>query len=103
ILQQTRVAQGLPYFHTFIDAFPTVEVMAAADESAILRYWQGLGYYSRARNMHKTAKIVTERYAATFPTDYATLITLPGIGDYTAAAIASFAADHPHPVLDGNV
>ncbi len=102
ILQQTRVAQGLPYFHRLLEAFPTVLHLANADEDQLFRIWQGLGYYSRARNLHKTAKCIAEA-GGKFPSTYADLIKLPGIGPYTAAAIASFAFDEPKPVVDGNV
>ncbi len=103
ILQQTRVEQGLPYFNRFIDRFPTIADFAAATEDEILRYWQGLGYYSRARNMHQTAQMVMERFGGTFPSSYGELISLKGIGSYTAAAIASFSAHEPYAVVDGNV
>lgn len=103
MLQQTRVAQGLPYFERFIAAFPTVFDLAQADEEHILKLWQGLGYYSRARNMHKTAQIVVEEHNGVFPNTYAALLQLKGIGAYTAAAIASFAYHEKVAVVDGNV
>ncbi|WP_230687726.1 A/G-specific adenine glycosylase [Hymenobacter ruricola] len=103
ILQQTRVAQGLPYYETFLAAYPTVQEMAAAPEAEVLRYWQGLGYYSRARNMHRTAQQVVAEHGGKFPNTYAELLKLRGIGPYTAAAIASFAFDEAVAVLDGNV
>ena len=103
ILQQTRVEQGLPYYHRFVERFPDVRAFADADEEEVLRLWQGLGYYSRARNMHKAAKEVMLRFAGAFPSRYDELITLPGIGDYTAAAIASFSSNEHRAVLDGNV
>lgn len=103
ILQQTRVAQGLPYYNRFMEAFPSVEILAQTDESILLRIWQGLGYYSRARNMHKAAKMVMTKFKGVFPSDYKTLITLPGIGPYTAAAIASFSSGECRAVVDGNV
>jgi A/G-specific adenine glycosylase len=103
ILQQTRVAQGMPYFLKLAEAFPTVFDLAAADETNLFRLWQGLGYYSRARNLHKTAKIIVELHQGDFPNTYAALIQLPGIGPYTAAAIASFAFGEASPVVDGNV
>lgn len=103
ILQQTRVAQGLEYYHNFVEYFPTVNDLASVEEEVVLRLWQGLGYYSRARNLHKAAKLVIEDYAGQFPTDYSTLLKLPGIGEYTAAAIASFSANEVQAVLDGNV
>lgn len=103
ILQQTRVEQGMPYFYRFLDAYPTVAHFAAASEDEILKLWQGLGYYSRGRNMHYTAKKIVNDYAGQFPTDYATLLKLKGIGEYTAAAIASFAGNEPKAAVDGNV
>lgn len=103
ILQQTRVNQGLPYYERFIAAYPTITDMANADERDILRLWQGLGYYSRARNMHQTARFITTELAGKFPDNYHSLIQLKGIGSYTAAAIASFAFGEPVPVVDGNV
>jgi A/G-specific adenine glycosylase len=103
ILQQTRVVQGLPYFYKLSEAFPTVFDLAAADETTLFRLWQGLGYYSRARNLHKTAKFIVDSRAGKFPDTYAELIKLPGVGPYTAAAIASFAFDEVSPVVDGNV
>lgn len=103
ILQQTRVAQGLPYFHRLLTAFPTVFDLAAADESTLFRHWQGLGYYSRARNLHKTAKRVVEEYGGDFPSTYTELLGLAGVGPYTAAAIASFAFGEAQAVVDGNV
>lgn len=103
ILQQTRVIQGLPYYEKFVSTFPTVQDLAAADEQQILRLWQGLGYYSRARNLHACAKMVVESFDGKFPQTAAELKKLKGIGDYTAAAIASFSFREPVPVLDGNV
>jgi A/G-specific adenine glycosylase len=103
ILQQTRVAQGLPYFHKLLLAFPTINHLAEADEALLFRNWQGLGYYSRARNLHKTAKLVAHQYHGLFPRTYHELVKLPGIGPYTAAAIASFAFGEAVPVVDGNV
>lgn len=103
ILQQTRVAQGLPYYQTFIDSFPTVQDLAGASSQSVLRHWQGLGYYSRARNLHKCAQTVVEKFDGRFPQKYTELITLPGIGPYTAAAIASFSFKEPVAVVDGNV
>lgn len=112
ILQQTRVNQGLEYYLRFINRFPDVVTLANAEESEVLRYWQGLGYYSRARNMHKAAKIVVESGSSVFspaaihlPSNelYRNLLALPGIGEYTAGAIASFAFNLPYPALDGNV
>ena len=103
IMQQTRVEQGTPYFYRFAENFPTVRDFALADEDEILKYWQGLGYYSRGRNMHHTARKVMEEHAGYFPSDYDSLIRLKGIGEYTAAAISSFAANEPKAVVDGNV
>ena len=103
MLQQTRVAQGLPYYLQFVDAFPTVFDLASADEQQVLRLWQGLGYYSRARNLHKAAKYVVTEFNGVFPNSYSQLLKLPGVGNYTAAAIASFAYNEPVAVVDGNV
>jgi A/G-specific adenine glycosylase len=103
MLQQTRVAQGLPYFLRFIKAFPTVNDLAAAPEEKVLHLWQGLGYYSRARNLHATAKQVAFELGGTFPNSYAGLLKLKGIGEYTAAAIASISYGEAVPVVDGNV
>ncbi|NJB71193.1 A/G-specific adenine glycosylase [Saonia flava] len=103
MLQQTRIAQGTPYYHKFIDNFPTVEDLANANEQEVLKLWQGLGYYSRARNLHATAKKVVNDFDGEFPTTYKGLIKLRGVGDYTASAIASFCFNEPEPVLDGNV
>jgi A/G-specific adenine glycosylase len=103
ILQQTRVAQGMPYYLRFSAAYPTVEQMAAATEKDILRLWQGLGYYSRARNMHYTAQVVVNEHNSNFPENYKALKKLKGIGDYTACAIASFAFKEKVAVVDGNV
>jgi A/G-specific adenine glycosylase len=103
ILQQTRVEQGMPYFYRFIEKYPDVSSFAAAHEDEILKLWQGLGYYSRGRNMLKTAQLVKELYNGRFPDSYDELIKLKGIGEYTAAAIASFAANETKAVVDGNV
>jgi A/G-specific adenine glycosylase len=103
ILQQTRVEQGMPYFYRFLEKYPTVTAFAVAHEDEILRLWQGLGYYSRGRNMLKTAQLVQEKYNGVFPTRYDELIKLKGIGEYTAAAISSFAANEVRAVVDGNV
>lgn len=103
ILQQTRVAQGLPYYEKFIQEFPTVSDLAQADEQQVLKIWQGLGYYSRARNLHHTAQYVSENLNGKFPDNYKDLLKLKGIGSYTAAAIASFSYQEPVAVLDGNV
>ena len=103
ILQQTRVAQGLSYYLKFERVFPTVFDLAAAPEELILKNWQGLGYYSRARNMHSTAKQIVDDFDGKFPSSYDELILLKGIGDYTASAIASFCFGKKHAVVDGNV
>ena len=103
MLQQTRVAQGMPYFLSFTTAFPTVFDLAAASEEQVLKLWQGLGYYSRARNLHKTAQYIATELNGIFPDNYNDLLKLKGIGDYTAAAIASFAYNEVVPVVDGNV
>ncbi|MFZ4107034.1 A/G-specific adenine glycosylase [Flavobacterium sp.] len=103
MLQQTKVAQGLPYFLSFIKKFPTILHLAQADEEQVLKLWQGLGYYSRARNMHKTAQTIAFELNGEFPDNYKDLIKLKGIGEYTAAAIASFAFNEVVPVVDGNV
>lgn len=103
MLQQTRVDQGTPYYERFLERFPTLESLAQADEGDVLKAWEGLGYYTRARNMHRTAGIVMEKYQGTFPDSAELLQLLPGIGKYTAGAIASIAFNKPVPVLDGNV
>jgi A/G-specific adenine glycosylase len=103
IMQQTRVEQGLPYFNKFLTAFPTVSDFAEASETDVLNLWQGLGYYSRGRNMLYTAREVLRLHNGVFPTNYLTLLTLKGIGSYTAAAISSFAANERQAVVDGNV
>jgi A/G-specific adenine glycosylase len=103
ILQQTRVVQGMPYYVKFLDAFPTVRHLANAPEEKVLKLWQGLGYYSRARNLHATAKMVVNEHNGTFPNTYVGLKSLKGVGDYTASAIASICFNIPEPVVDGNV
>jgi len=103
MLQQTRVAQGTPYYHKFIKNFPTIQDLANASEEEVLKLWQGLGYYSRARNLHATAQRVVDEYGGIFPNSYDKLIKLKGVGDYTASAIASICFDEPRPVVDGNV
>ena len=103
MLQQTRVAQGTPYFLSFIKTFPTVFDLAAANEEQVLKLWQGLGYYSRARNLHKTAQYVANELSGVFPDNYNDLLKLKGVGEYTAAAIASFSYNEAVPVVDGNV
>ena len=103
MLQQTRVAQGLPYYLKYVDAFPRVEDLANAKEEKVLKLWQGLGYYSRARNLHATAKYVSNELNGVFPDNYTDLKKLKGVGDYTASAIASICYKEPKAVLDGNV
>ena len=103
ILQQTTVDQGLAYYLRFIETFKTVFELAAAPEQDVLKLWQGLGYYSRARNMHHAAQDIVNNYNGIFPDTYKDIIKLKGIGPYTAAAILSFAYNQPYPVLDGNV
>ncbi|MFZ4633918.1 MAG: A/G-specific adenine glycosylase [Saprospiraceae bacterium] len=103
LLQQTRVEQGTPYYLRFVEAYPNVHALAAAPEGDVLKLWEGLGYYSRARNLHAAAKQVAYMLNGVFPPDLAGLQALPGVGAYTAAAIASFAYQLPHAVLDGNV
>jgi A/G-specific adenine glycosylase len=103
ILQQTRVNQGMAYYLKFIDHYPTITDLANADEQSILNDWQGLGYYSRARNLHSAAKFVLSKFNGEFPTNYSDILSLKGVGSYTAAAIASFAYNLPYAVVDGNV
>lgn len=103
ILQQTRVEQGIPYYYAFIENFPTVRHLAAASLDDVLKLWEGLGYYSRARNLHTAAKQIVNQHDGIFPKTYLGILQLKGIGNYTAAAIASFAYHIPYAVLDGNV
>lgn len=103
ILQQTRVEQGRNYYLRFVEAFPRIKDLAESNEDMVLKLWQGLGYYSRARNLHATAKQVVDKYNGRFPTEYDALLVLKGIGPYTAAAIASIAFGRVVPVVDGNV
>ena len=103
ILQQTRVHQGLSYYIRFIEHFPTIARLAEADEDTVLKYWQGLGYYTRARNLHKAARQIMSGFNGIFPTEHSDIIKLAGIGEYTAAAISSFAYNQPYAVVDGNV
>ncbi len=103
ILQQTRVNQGLNYYLKFIDLFPTVQDLANAPEDVVLKAWEGLGYYSRARNLHATAHYIVDHLNGVFPSSFDEILKLKGVGEYTAAAISSFAFDLPHAVLDGNV
>ncbi len=103
ILQQTQVKQGLPYYEVFVNTYPTVFDLAKADESEVLKLWQGLGYYSRARNLHATAKYVADKLNGEFPDNYKALLKLKGVGDYTASAIASICFNEASAVVDGNV
>ena len=103
ILQQTRVNQGYDYYVRFIGRFPDVATLASAGEDEVLKYWQGLGYYSRARNLHKASKQIINTFSGVFPTGYQDVLRLSGVGDYTAAAICSLAYQQPYAVVDGNV
>jgi len=103
ILQQTRIDQGMAYYSRFADEFPTISALADASEDQILKLWQGLGYYSRARNLHFTAKFIQQNYNGIFPEDYNSIRSLKGIGEYTAAAIASISFNLEYPTVDGNV
>lgn len=103
ILQQTQIVQGLPYYESFLKAFPTIFHLANAPESQVLKLWQGLGYYSRARNLHATAKYIVAEYDGIFPNNYKELLKLKGVGDYTASAMASICFNEPAAVVDGNV
>jgi A/G-specific adenine glycosylase len=103
MLQQTQVAAVIPYFERFLRAYPTVEDLARADENEVLDLWSGLGYYSRARNLHRAAQIVSEQYSGEFPTEFGEALKLPGIGRYSAGAILSIAYGQARPALDGNV
>ena len=103
ILQQTKVSQGLPYYLKFIKTFPNVDMLASANEDKVLKLWQGLGYYSRARNIHFTAKHIKNNFNGIFPSNYDDILSLKGVGVYTAAAIASFSFGLPYAVVDGNV
>lgn len=103
ILQQTRVDQGLNYYNRFIEAYPTIEKMAAAPEKAIFKLWEGLGYYTRCKNLIVTSRFIAKQKKGIFPVDYQAILALKGVGPYTAAAIASFAFNLPYAVVDGNV
>lgn len=103
ILQQTQVKQGLPYYEAFVSNFPTIFDLAAASETEVLKLWQGLGYYSRARNLHTTANQIVNEFNGVFPNTYKDLLKLKGVGDYTASAISSFAFNEVAAVVDGNV
>lgn len=103
ILQQTRVDQGMAYYYHFTEKYPTIKHLASAPESEVMLSWQGLGYYSRARNLHAAAQMVTNQYKGEFPDSYEKIRALKGVGDYTAAAVASIAFGLPHAAIDGNV
>lgn len=103
ILQQTRVDQGMPYYERFIQHFPNIQALAGAPEELVFKQWEGLGYYSRCRNLIHTARRICDDYGGKFPSTYESLLELKGVGDYTAAAIASFAFGLPYAVVDGNV
>ena len=103
MLQQTQVETVIPYFHRFLDRFPTIDDLAAAPLGDVLKLWEGLGYYARARNLHKAAKVIVDERHGEWPRTVEGLMALPGIGRYTAGAIASLAFDVDAPVLDGNV
>ena len=103
ILQQTRVQQGVAYYNRFIKAWPTIKSLAKATEQEVYKLWEGLGYYSRCRNLIASAKYINDELGARFPEKYEDILSLKGIGDYTAAAIASFAFNQPYAVVDGNV
>lgn len=103
IMQQTRIEQGTKYYLRFIQSFPTIQSLSEATSDEVMRLWQGLGYYTRARNLHKTAKYIVQHLEGRFPETYEDLLTLPGIGPYSAAAISSFAFGQRHAVVDGNV
>lgn len=103
MLQQTRVEAVMGYYTRFLSAFPTIAELAHADEDAVLKLWEGLGYYSRAKNLQRAAKMVCEQYGGIFPPEYEAVRSLPGIGDYTAGAILSIAFNQPYPAVDGNV
>ena len=103
ILQQTRVEQGLAYYNRFVKHFPTIRQLAAAEDTVVFKLWEGLGYYSRCRNLIATARHIVNELDGIFPSSYESILRLKGIGPYTAAAIASFAFNLPYAVVDGNV
>ena len=103
MLQQTQVATAIPYFNRFLERFPTIETLASAPIDEVLKYWAGLGYYARARNLHKASQIVVENFGGAVPNDPKTLRSLPGVGRYTSGAILSIAYNLPEPIVDGNV
>ena len=103
MLQQTRTETVAGYYERFLRRFPDISALAAADEQEVLKYWEGLGYYSRARNLHQAAQVIMEKYHGVFPKAYDDIRSLPGIGDYTAAAVSSIAYQLPYPAVDGNL
>ncbi len=103
MLQQTQVATALPYYHRFLEAFPTIKALASAELEAVLKLWQGLGYYARARNLHRAAQILVAQFSATMPESFESVLALPGIGRSTAGAILTIAHGKRYPILDGNV
>jgi A/G-specific adenine glycosylase len=103
ILQQTRIETGIKYYHSFIKKYPDVKLLAKSDKQQLLKIWEGLGYYSRALNMHRAAKQILLNHGGVFPKDYLSLINLPGVGDYTASAISSICNNEKQAVVDGNV
>ncbi len=103
ILQQTRINQGIKYYHNFLNNFPDLESLASAREDEVLKVWEGLGYYSRARNMHSAAKDLVKNNHGKFPDSFSGLMEMKGVGSYTAAAISSIAFNEPQAVVDGNV
>lgn len=103
MLQQTRTETVAGYYTRFLSLFPTVNALAAAPEEAVLKAWEGLGYYSRARNLHRAAQVIAAQYGGVFPGDYEAIRALPGVGDYTAAAVSSIAFGLPYPAIDGNL
>ncbi|XP_014680583.1 PREDICTED: A/G-specific adenine glycosylase-like, partial [Priapulus caudatus] len=103
MLQQTQVATVIPYYHRFLKSFPTIRCLAIADIDSVLRHWQGLGYYARARNLHRAAIIICDQHDGQFPVEFEAVLDLPGIGRSTAAAILTFACEQSRPILDGNV
>lgn len=103
MLQQTRVEAVKPYYHRFLEQLPTVQTLAQCDDDQLMKLWEGLGYYSRARNLKKAAQVITEQYHGRFPETYQELLSLPGVGEYTAGAVGSICFDLPEPAVDGNV
>ncbi len=103
MLQQTQVDTVIPYYHRFLDRFPDLETLSESSQSGVLKVWEGLGYYTRARNLHRAAKAIVERFGGVIPRTYADLVSLPGFGPYTTAAVLSIAFNRPHAVVDGNV